>query len=75
MDEKKQRGRPRKEIKTLYTSVIMTKIQRDKIDEYMWDNRLKMSYSKFIEYCIKEIEEAKNKTRQIERLLDNLKST
>jgi hypothetical protein len=71
----KKRGRPRSETKTLYTTVIMTKKQRDKLDEYMWDNRLRMSYSKFIEYCLKEMDATKLKTKQIEDLLENLKST
>ena len=69
-----KRGRPRKENKTEYTTMMMSKDQRDRIDNYMWDHRLKMSYSKFIDYCLNGIEQAQSKTEQIENLLNDLKS-
>ena len=69
---KKPLGRPRKENKEGYTAIMIPKSQRTKLDEYMFTNRLKLSYSKLIEHLFDELLDKKEQLQNLKKALTSI---
>jgi hypothetical protein len=73
MEQTKKRGRPRVDNKEPYTAIVVSKTIRKSMDDFMFDNRLKLSYSKLIDYLFTELDKSKTKILQIEKFMENFR--
>lgn len=73
MERTKKKGRPIKLNKEPYTAIVVSKSLRKSMDDYMFDNRLKLSYSKLIDYLFTELDKSKTKILQIEKFMENFR--
>ena len=69
--ERKLRGRPRTG-RSRFTSILIKKEIKDVVDDYCFRNRLRMSYAKFIEYCVRELDKKNENDALLKELLNKI---